>query len=53
MAAIARIEEAGGGVEGFERLLRRPAEAGDDFVLMRLAERFDEAGRGAEAARDW
>jgi hypothetical protein len=36
-AAIDQIEQAGGGVEDFERLLRRPAEAGDIFAMMTLA----------------
>jgi TPR repeat protein len=47
--AIAEIEQSGGGLDDFEALLRPSAEAGDLFAMRTLAERFDEAGRGAEA----
>ena len=47
--AIAEIEQAGGGLDDFEQLLRRPAEAGEPFAMQTLATKYDEAGREAEA----
>jgi uncharacterized protein YidB (DUF937 family) len=47
--AIRETEEAGGGLDDFERLLHPAAEAGDPFAMRTLAEKFDEAGRAAEA----
>jgi hypothetical protein len=48
-AAVDQIERAGGGAEDFERLLRRPAEAGAVFATMSLAGRLDWAGRARKA----
>ncbi len=48
-AAIAQIEQDGGGIEDFDRLLRGPAEAGNDFARMSLVERLVKAGRSEEA----
>jgi hypothetical protein len=43
------IEQAGGDLDDFERLLRPAAEAGDPFAMRTLAEKFDAAGQGAKA----
>jgi hypothetical protein len=45
----AGIKQSGGGLDDFAALLRPSAEAGDLFAMRTLAERLDEAGRGAEA----
>jgi hypothetical protein len=52
--AIAELEQAGGGFDDFEQLLRRPAEAGEPFAgqhfaMQTLATKYDEAGREADA----
>lgn len=47
--AIAELEQAGGGLDDFEQLLRRPAEARELFAMQTLARKLDEVGRETEA----
>src|SRR5713101_6099931 len=51
-AAITGIEQRGGDAEEIEQLLRGPAEAGDIWSMKELADRLDQASRGA-AADQW
>jgi tetratricopeptide (TPR) repeat protein len=48
-AAMTGIEQRGGDTGDVEQLLRGPAEAGDIWSMKEMADRLNQAGRGAEA----